>query len=84
MSSGSPRPVRAAVAIFDVLTSILPSRFRHAFGPDIRDAFEDEAMERYRQGGVAGLSAATGQGLADVLITAWHTPAVHAHHDPTA
>ena len=88
MSSGSPRPVRAAVAIFDVLTSILPSRFRHAFGLDIRDAFEDEAMERFRQGGVAGLGAATGRGLADVLITAWHTrlPSMHAttrpHDDP--
>jgi hypothetical protein len=83
MTRESPRPVRAAVAVFDALTSILPSRFRLAFGPDIREAFEDEAIEAYRQKGVTGLSAATGRGVADVLISAWQTracrPSITSH-----
>ena len=59
MTPKSPRPVRAAVTAFAVVTAVLPSRFRHAFGPEMREAFEDEAVERYQRSGVTGVTATT-------------------------
>jgi putative ABC transport system permease protein len=73
MTPKSPRPVRAAVTAFAILTALLPARFRHAFGPEMREAFEDEAVDRYRLAGTTGLTAVTCRALADVVISAWHT-----------
>ena len=73
MTAKSPRPVRVAVTTFAVVTGLLPSRFRHAFGPEMREAFEDEAVERYRRSGTTGVTAATCRAIADVMMSAWHT-----------
>jgi putative ABC transport system permease protein len=39
----------------------------------MREAFEDEAVDRFRLDGTTGLTAVTCRAVADVMISAWHT-----------
>jgi hypothetical protein len=39
----------------------------------MREAFEDEAAERYQCSGATGLMAATSRAVAHVMISAWRS-----------
>ncbi|HSC25833.1 MAG TPA: ABC transporter permease [Vicinamibacterales bacterium] len=66
-----PLTVRIAVALFGLMTSVLPRRFRASFGPDLREGFADEALDEYRRRGRLALLGVTLRGLADLFSSSW-------------